>query len=124
MCGIKGKTKVVREAIAGQVVSFDGIGQALSKAGTLTNSPSACSIRHMEMAVTPIMQHSIKPKNKMDLMKMVAELQRIVNADSTAVLYKDTETDVLVGRPCGLCLLLSLLLPLFACFWWFRRPSG
>jgi elongation factor 2 len=55
----------------------------------------------MEMAVSPILRHSIKPKNKSDLAKLVTELQRVVDADSTALLYKDMETGELILAGAG-----------------------
>lgn len=93
ICGIGGSMTTVASAFAGQLVAVEGIDQALNKAGTLTNSPEGFAIRHMRMSVTPTMQHSVRPKDRRNLTKMVTELRRIVNADATALFYRDKETE-------------------------------
>jgi len=82
----------VRSAYAGQLVAFEGIDQALDKAGTLTSSLVGSPIRHMNFSVTPVFQQAIEPKDRRHLTKMVTEMQKIVNADSSALFFKDIET--------------------------------
>jgi len=90
--GIGGHMQSIRSAYAGQLVAFEGIDQALDKAGTLTNSLVGGPIRHMNFSVTPVFQQAIEPKDRRHWTKMVTEMQKIVNADSAARFFKDTET--------------------------------
>ena len=90
--GIAGRTQSIPCAEAGQLVALEGVDEALNKAGTLTSSADGKAIRHMEMAVTPIFQRSVRPRNKNQLAKMVSTLRRLVDADSTALFFLDKET--------------------------------
>ena len=93
LCGIGGKMYTVPSASAGQLVVLEGIDGALDKAGTLTSAVDGKAINHMTFSVAPVVQHSVKPKNKRDLTKMVSGLHQVVNADSTALFHKDAETE-------------------------------
>jgi len=99
ICGIGGKVQNIECAQAGQLVVLDGVDEALGKAGTLTSSQTGKSIRHMNFTVTPVVRHSVKPKDKAKVTKMVSELQQIVKADSTALFFfdKDTKEHILAG---------------------------
>jgi elongation factor 2 len=73
-------------------VALGGIEKALSKAGTLTSAHDGMPMRHMNFVVAPVVRHAVKPKQKSNLTKMVTGLQRVVNTDSSALFYKDKET--------------------------------
>jgi sulfate adenylyltransferase subunit 1 (EFTu-like GTPase family) len=92
ICGLGGRMHSIQSAEAGQLIALEGVDEALGKAGTLTSAFDGLPIRHMNFAVTAVVQHSVRPKEKKELTKMVAELHQIVNADSTALFYKDEET--------------------------------
>ena len=79
-------------AEAGDLVVLEGVDKALNKAGTLCSDQSASPIKHMHFAVTPVVQHGIRPKDSKQLTKMVLEMNRIINADSTARFFKDADT--------------------------------
>eukprot|EP00797_Seminavis_robusta_P032808 Sro743_g196050.1 Elongation factor 2 (506) ;mRNA; r:15270-16787 len=93
MCGLGGKMDSLSSAHAGQLVALEGVDKALNKAGTLSGIKGSSPIEHMDFAVAPVVQHSISPKDKRLLTKMVAGMQQVVNADSTAVFFRDAETD-------------------------------
>ena len=92
ICGINGRMLSIQSAEAGQLIALDGIDEVLNKAGTLTSSLEGLAIRHMNFSVTPVVQHSVKPEDRRNLTKMVMEMQQVVSADSTALFYKDQET--------------------------------
>jgi elongation factor 2 len=92
ICGFGGRMHSIQSAEAGQLVALEGIDESLSKAGTLTSALDGLPIRHMNFAVAAVVQHSVRPKDLRDLTKMVSELQQVVSADSTALFYKDRET--------------------------------
>jgi elongation factor 2 len=100
ICGIK-KMHSIPSAEAGQLIALEGVDEALSKAGTLTNSLKGLGIRHMETAVRPTLQHSIRAKDKRDQTKLVAALERIVSADTTALFFKDPETQEFILAGAG-----------------------
>jgi len=90
--GLGSNMTTIPKAQAGQLIALEGIDKALGKAGTLTSSPDGMPICHMNFAVTPIVQCSVRPKVKTDLTKMATTLQRIADTDSTALFYKDPES--------------------------------
>jgi len=92
VCGIGDKMESVGHAEAGQLIALEGVDEALGKAGTLTNSSTGHPVRHMHFSVAPVVQHSIKPKDKTKATKMITELRHIVKADSTARFFTDRET--------------------------------
>ena len=92
LCGIERRMSAVHSAHAGQLIALEGIDGALNKAGTLTSSLEGKAIRHMDFAVTPIVQHSVRPRDKKDLVRMIAAFRSIANADSSAIFFKDDET--------------------------------
>lgn len=98
-CGLGGKMQNVTTAQAGQLVALEGVDKALYKAGTLCSEQSASPIKHMRFTVTPVVQHGIRPKESRNLTKMVTEMNRIVNSDSSANFYKESDTEeyVLTG---------------------------
>ena len=93
ICGIGGRMHTIPQAMAGELVALEGIDGSLDKAGTLTNAPDGKAIRHMELSVTPVVQHSVRPKDRRCLTKMVTGMQQVVNMDSTALFFKDHETE-------------------------------
>jgi len=92
ICGIGGKMHAIELAEAGQLIALEGIDKALDKSGTLTSSSKGKAISHMRFSVTPIVQHSLWPKDKTKLQKMASELQKITSADPSALFYRDKET--------------------------------
>jgi elongation factor 2 len=92
ICSLGGRMHSIQSTEAGQLIALEGVDEALGKAGTLTSALDGLPIRHMHFAVMAVVQHSVRPKDKKELTKMVAELQQVVNADSTALFYKDQET--------------------------------
>jgi elongation factor 2 len=92
LCGIGGRMITIPLAEAGQLVALEGVDEALRKAGTLTSAPEGYPIRHMNFAVTPVLQHSVRPIDTRNLTKMVAAFHQVVNADATALFFKDQET--------------------------------
>jgi len=76
ICGVGGRMHGVQSARAG-LIALEGVDDALHEAGTLTDSAEGRPIRHMNFTVKPVIQHSVRPREKRNLVKMVSEFHRI-----------------------------------------------
>jgi len=74
-------TETVADIPAGNTCGLIGVDQYLVKAGTITNLESACCIKTMKFAVSPVVRVAVAVKNTTDLPKLVEGLKKLSKSD-------------------------------------------
>jgi elongation factor 2 len=74
-------TETVADIPAGNTCGLIGVDQYLLKAGTITTLESACCIKTMKFAVSPVVRVAVAVKNTTDLPKLVEGLKKLSKSD-------------------------------------------
>lgn len=93
-------TETVADIPAGNTCGLIGIDQYLLKSGTITNIESACCIKTMKFAVSPVVRVAVAVKNSSDLPKLVEGLKKLSKSDPM-VKIESTEAGEHIIAGCG-----------------------
>jgi elongation factor 2 len=93
-------TETVADIPAGNTCGLVGIDQYLVKSGTITDLESACCIKTMKFAVSPVVRVAVSVKNSQDLPKLVEGLKKLSKSDPM-VKCETTESGEHVIAGCG-----------------------
>lgn len=74
-------TETVADIPAGNTCGLIGVDQYLVKAGTITDLDTACCIKTMKFAVSPVVRVAVAVKNSTDLPKLVEGLKKLSKSD-------------------------------------------
>lgn len=74
-------TETVADIPAGNTCGLIGIDQFLVKSGTITTCETACCIKTMKFAVSPVVRVAVSVKNSADLPKLVEGLKKLSKSD-------------------------------------------
>jgi len=93
-------TETVADIPAGNTCGLIGIDQYLVKSGTITNCETACTIKTMKFAVSPVVRVAVSVKNSSDLPKLVEGLKKLSKSDPM-VKCETTEAGEHIIAGCG-----------------------
>merc|ERR1711871_964865 len=93
-------TETVADIPAGNTCGLIGIDQYLVKSGTITTMDSACCIKTMKFAVSPVVRVAVAVKNSGDLPKLVEGLKKLSKSDPM-VKCETTEAGEHIIAGCG-----------------------
>lgn len=93
-------TETVADIPAGNTCGLIGIDQYLVKSGTITTSETACTIKTMKFAVSPVVRVAVSVKNSADLPKLVEGLKKLSKSDPM-VRCETTEAGEHIIAGCG-----------------------
>lgn len=93
-------TETVVDIPAGNTCGLIGIDQYLVKSGTITTSETACCIKTMKFAVSPVVRVAVSVKNSADLPKLVEGLKKLSKSDPM-VKCETTEAGEHIIAGCG-----------------------
>lgn len=93
-------TETVADIPAGNTCGLIGIDQYLVKSGTITTSETACCIKTMKFAVSPVVRVAVSVKNSADLPKLVEGLKKLSKSDPM-VRCETTEAGEHIIAGCG-----------------------
>lgn len=93
-------TETVADIPAGNTCGLIGIDQFLVKSGTITTSETACTIKTMKFAVSPVVRVAVSVKNSADLPKLVEGLKKLSKSDPM-VRCETTEAGEHIIAGCG-----------------------
>lgn len=93
-------TETVADIPAGNTCGLIGVDQFLLKSGTITNLESACCIKTMKFAVSPVVRVAVSVKNSADLPKLVEGLKKLSKSDPM-VRCESTEAGEHIIAGCG-----------------------
>jgi elongation factor 2 len=93
-------TETVTDIPAGNTCGLIGIDQYLVKSGTITTSETACCIKTMKFAVSPVVRVAVSVKNSADLPKLVEGLKKLSKSDPM-VRCETTEAGEHIIAGCG-----------------------
>jgi len=93
-------TETVADIPAGNTCGLIGIDQFLVKSGTITTSETACCIKTMKFAVSPVVRVAVSVKNSADLPKLVEGLKKLSKSDPM-VRCETTEAGEHIIAGCG-----------------------
>lgn len=93
-------TETVADIPAGNTCGLIGIDQFLVKSGTVTTSETACCIKTMKFAVSPVVRVAVSVKNSADLPKLVEGLKKLSKSDPM-VKCETTEAGEHIIAGCG-----------------------
>ena len=93
-------TETVADIPAGNTCGLIGIDQYLVKSGTITTMDSACCIKTMKFAVSPVVRVAVAVKNSADLPKLVEGLKKLSKSDPM-VKCETTEAGEHIIAGCG-----------------------
>jgi len=93
-------TETVADIPAGNTCGLIGVDQYLVKAGTITSLDSACCIKTMKFAVSPVVRVAVAVKNSTDLPKLVEGLKKLSKSDPM-VKVETTEAGEHIIAGCG-----------------------
>jgi elongation factor 2 len=93
-------TETVTDIPAGNTCGLIGIDQFLVKSGTITSSETACTIKTMKFAVSPVVRVAVSVKNSADLPKLVEGLKKLSKSDPM-VRCETTEAGEHIIAGCG-----------------------
>lgn len=65
----------------GNMCGLVGIDECLTKQGTISNSPQACTIRSMRYSISPVVKIAVDVKNPVDLPKLIEGLRNLSKSD-------------------------------------------
>lgn len=92
--------EAVSEVPCGNTVGLIGIDKYLVKSGTLSTYNEAHNIRPMKYSVAPVVRVAVKPKNVVDLPKLIDGLKNLAKADPLVLTYTETTGEHIVAG-CG-----------------------
>jgi len=93
-------TETVADIPAGNTCGLIGIDQFLVKSGTITTCETACCIKTMKFAVSPVVRVAVQVKNSADLPKLVEGLKKLSKSDPM-VKCETTEAGEHIIAGCG-----------------------
>merc|ERR1719503_150195 len=93
-------TETVNDIPAGNTCGVIGVDAYLVKSGTITNLESACCIKTMKFAVSPVVRVAVNVKNSSDLPKLVEGLKKLSKSDPM-VKCETTEAGEHIIAGCG-----------------------
>jgi len=93
-------TETVADIPAGNTCGIIGIDAYLVKSGTITTSETACCIKTMKFAVSPVVRVAVSVKNSADLPKLVEGLKKLSKSDPM-VKCETTEAGEHIIAGCG-----------------------
>ena len=93
-------TETVVDIPAGNTCGLIGIDAYLVKSGTITTLESACCIKTMKFAVSPVVRVAVNVKNSADLPKLVEGLKKLSKSDPM-VKCETTEAGEHIVAGCG-----------------------
>lgn len=93
-------TETVADIPAGNTCGLIGVDQFLVKSGTITTSETACCIKTMKFAVSPVVRVAVSVKNSADLPKLVEGLKKLSKSDPM-VRCETTEAGEHIIAGCG-----------------------
>merc|ERR1719198_2479249 len=93
-------TETVADIPAGNTAGLIGVDQYLVKSGTITTLDSACCIKTMKFAVSPVVRVAVAVKNSADLPKLVEGLKKLSKSDPM-VKCETTEAGEHIIAGCG-----------------------
>jgi elongation factor 2 len=93
-------TETVADIPAGNTCGLIGVDQYLIKSGTITTLDSACCIKTMKFAVSPVVRVAVAVKNSADLPKLVEGLKKLSKSDPM-VKCETTEAGEHIIAGCG-----------------------
>jgi elongation factor 2 len=93
-------TETVADIPAGNTCGLIGVDQFLVKSGTITNCETACTIKTMKFAVSPVVRVAVSVKNSADLPKLVEGLKKLSKSDPM-VRCETTEAGEHIIAGCG-----------------------
>lgn len=94
------KTETVADIPAGNTCGVIGVDAYLVKSGTITTCETACCIKTMKFAVSPVVRVAVKVKNAQDLPKLVDGLKKLSKSDPM-VKVEITEANEHIVAGCG-----------------------
>mmetsp|Transcript_25555 Transcript_25555/g.37752 ORF Transcript_25555/g.37752 Transcript_25555/m.37752 type:complete len:871 (-) Transcript_25555:193-2805(-) len=93
-------TETVSDIPAGNTCGLVGVDAYLVKSGTITNEETACCIKTMKFAVSPVVRVAVSVKNASDLPKLVEGLKKLSKSDPM-VKCETTEAGEHIIAGCG-----------------------
>jgi len=93
-------TETVADIPAGNTCGLIGVDQFLVKSGTITTCETACCIKTMKFAVSPVVRVAVSVKNSADLPKLVEGLKKLSKSDPM-VKCETTEAGEHIIAGCG-----------------------
>ena len=93
-------TETVTDIPAGNTCGVIGIDQYIVKSGTITTLDTACCIKTMKFAVSPVVRVAVQVKNAQDLPKLVEGLKKLSKSDPM-VKVETTEAGEHIIAGCG-----------------------
>lgn len=93
-------TETVSDIPAGNTCGVIGVDQYIVKSGTITTLDSACCIKTMKFAVSPVVRVAVQCKNSADLPKLVEGLKKLSKSDPM-VKVETTEAGEHIIAGCG-----------------------
>ncbi len=93
-------TETVADIPAGNTCGLIGVDAYLVKSGTITSLESACCIKTMKFAVSPVVRVAVAVKNSADLPKLVEGLKKLSKSDPM-VKCETTEAGEHIIAGCG-----------------------
>jgi elongation factor 2 len=93
-------TETVADIPAGNTCGLIGVDQFLVKSGTITTCETACCIKTMKFAVSPVVRVAVSVKNSQDLPKLVEGLKKLSKSDPM-VRCETTEAGEHIIAGCG-----------------------
>jgi len=93
-------TETVADIPAGNTCGLIGVDAYLQKSGTITTLESACCIKTMKFAVSPVVRVAVAVKNSADLPKLVEGLKKLSKSDPM-VKCETTEAGEHIIAGCG-----------------------
>lgn len=93
-------TETVADIPAGNTCGLIGVDQFLLKSGTITTCETACCIKTMKFAVSPVVRVAVNVKNSADLPKLVEGLKKLSKSDPM-VRCETTEAGEHIIAGCG-----------------------
>jgi elongation factor 2 len=93
-------TETVADIPAGNTCGLVGVDAYLVKSGTITDLETACCIKTMKFAVSPVVRVAVSVKNSQDLPKLVEGLKKLSKSDPM-VRCETTEAGEHIIAGCG-----------------------
>jgi elongation factor 2 len=93
-------TETVADIPAGNTCGLVGVDAYLVKSGTITDCETACTIKTMKFAVSPVVRVAVSVKNASDLPKLVEGLKKLSKSDPM-VRCETTEAGEHIIAGCG-----------------------
>ena len=93
-------TETVADIPAGNTCGLIGVDQYLTKSGTITTSETACCIKTMKFAVSPVVRVAVAVKNSADLPKLVEGLNKLRKSDPMVKIEQNSAGEHIIAG-CG-----------------------